>query len=314
MSRIYFHTLAETGEVKGSERAYMSLLAADFALAVIKPDFLNREWLMSVTNGPDYLFSDEHWVDRWKTSVRIGDAELLVDGEAIGCSELALNTLLATGSPVLALIARLDGSCEDHAWCAPENAHWLAEVIRQGRSENVLRPRQGWEDVADLYERAAERGDHVVCSYSVTDGFPNRYVAGEPWFYPWEKGPDGEYLPNEPDDAAAARWDDLPERERWDLALDAIKTREHTRELRPNDDHGFQSGASAFDLVAEQWLTRCPYCSFTLPAGLDQRDRGRAEVDHMNEAHPEVIEQRMIAAGFVREDVNWFDTLLDPRA
>jgi hypothetical protein len=48
VSRIYFHTPDETAEVKGSERAYMRMLAADVALAVLKPDYLSRDWLMSV--------------------------------------------------------------------------------------------------------------------------------------------------------------------------------------------------------------------------------------------------------------------------
>lgn len=45
------------------------------------------------------------------------------------------------------------------------------------------------------------------------------------------------------------------------------------------------------------WQVPCPYCDFTLPAGLSVPERGQAEVAHMNEAHPDVIERRMITAG-----------------
>jgi hypothetical protein len=38
MSRIYFHTSNRTVEVLGSERAYMSCLTGDVALAVLRPD------------------------------------------------------------------------------------------------------------------------------------------------------------------------------------------------------------------------------------------------------------------------------------
>jgi hypothetical protein len=57
----------------------------------------------------------------------------------------------------------------------------------------------------------------------------------------------------------------------------------------------------------------CPYCDFKLSASLEPRDRGRAEVAHMNEAHPKIIERRMLDAGFVRgADGEWVDTLADP--
>jgi hypothetical protein len=246
VSRIYFHTPDETAEVKGSERAYMRMLAADVALAVLKPDYLSRDWLMSITDGPDYLDEEEHWKQRWETWFRLGEGDLIASGEKIGAGELALNTLIALGSELMKFVARVDGSCEDHAWCAPENAGWLGALIRQGRRENVLRPRQGWGDVADLFLRARIRGDYVVCSYSVSDSFPNRYVVGE----------HGELLPSETEEAAEHRWYELSDRERWDLALEAIKARKYNRELKPNDDRGFLSGASAFDLVAEQWLAR----------------------------------------------------------
>lgn len=59
---------------------------------------------------------------------------------------------------------------------------------------------------------------------------------------------------------------------------------------------------------------RCPYCLFEISPELvgDPYARSHAEVAHMNEAHPDVVERRLTAAGFRRgADGDWIDTKVD---
>ena len=52
-------------------------------------------------------------------------------------------------------------------------------------------------------------------------------------------------------------------------------------------------------------VVACPECGFEIRGG-----QISAEVAHMQKAHPEVIEQRLIDAGFImREDGTWEDVL-----
>lgn len=55
---------------------------------------------------------------------------------------------------------------------------------------------------------------------------------------------------------------------------------------------------------------KCPYCDFILPSDLDPRDRGQTEVSHMSENHQDVIDQRLMAAGFVWQNGKWVDTMV----
>lgn len=256
MSRIYFHTPDRTAELRGSERAYMNCLAGDMALAVLHLNHTDKAWLETVTVGASDVFErDEFWHMDWSTRFRIGDLTLRVNGDPIGSTELAYNTLIATRSPALSLLARIGGMCEDHAWIAEEDAGWLADTIEASRAENVLRPGQDWEDVADLardVSTGATRGP-IVLSFSVCDGFPNRYVCGEPWFYPWATNQEA----NPTDETAESRWYELPSDEQWRIAVEAIGHRKHTRQIGPAlQDVGFMSGASAFDLIAARWEAR----------------------------------------------------------
>lgn len=238
MSRIYFHTPERTAEVLGRERAYTGCLAGDIALAVIDPQHSDYDWLRAVSGRdvPDYVFErPDDWLRMWKTWFRVGwnESGLVVKGEEIGTTDLALNTLIATRSPVLMLLATLHGMCEDHAWIASEDAEWFADLIDVGRRDNVLRPDMGWESIAELARQVSADALPwpIVTSYSVCKGFPNASVAG----------------------AARDAWYDLFEDEQWALALRGIRACEHNRQISPATlGQGFMSGASAFDLCAER--------------------------------------------------------------
>lgn len=261
MSRIYFVTPDREVELHGSERAYMNIWGRDMAVATLRLERYrdeDRDWLNSVVVGKTFD-RGEYWLsdfEAWFTSGGMFSerAGLRVGETTIPPGEMALNTLIATGSPPFALMAHLHGTCEDHAWVSSEDAGWLAEIIEAGRTENVLRPNQGWEAVAEL-AREVESGlpGPIVTSYSVTEGFPNRYALGEPWFYPWAEGQEE----NPADEQAEGRWEVLPDAEKWDLAVEGIQAREYNRQIAPSTiNRGFLSGHSAFDLAAERWQAR----------------------------------------------------------
>lgn len=278
MSRIYFHTRSRTAEVRGSERAYINRLSADMTRIALRLSGVDddRAWLRSVIvdAGYDVLARDEWWMRDFETWMSVGwdGGGLLIAGEKIGASELAANTLIATGSPILTLMAKIEGTCEDHAWMEGEHAGWAREIIRDGRESNLLRPQQGWEDVIGLLGDVDEgRVDGpVVLSYSVCEGFPNSGIAGDFWKPPSLPPQPPEVLvdpvthvvtpvPVDPLDAYRIEldydaWYELPDDERWCLAEAGMRARQHTRQISPElVAIGFQTGASAFDLAAERW-------------------------------------------------------------
>lgn len=262
MSRIYFHAPHRTTEVRGSERAYMAGLASDMALAVLSMSDQDRDWIIPfLRDAPEYVAADLASEKResryggfstWFHVAHGGGFELA--GQFVGCTELALNTLIATRSPVLSLMAHLHGWCEEHGFVEAENARWLGDIIRNGRHDSILRPEQGWEDVLTLLAEVVESGQGpVVTSYSVCESFPNRYLLGSEFFVPWTEGQEE----NPEDDAARERWEKLSNDEAWALATDGLRTREYRREISPEEqDIGYQSGASAFDLMAARWAER----------------------------------------------------------
>jgi hypothetical protein len=55
-------------------------------------------------------------------------------------------------------------------------------------------------------------------------------------------------------------------------------------------------------------MIKCPYCDFEIIGG-NRQFAARLEVIHMNQKHPEIVEQRLTDAGFVKDaDGNWVDT------
>ncbi len=101
----------------------------------------------------------DRWADDFETWFRVGhdDGGLIVSGEKMPVTELAANTVVAMGSPVLSLIARLDGMCGDHAWIANSDAAWFGDLVELGRRGSILRAGQGWEAVVELAREVASR-------------------------------------------------------------------------------------------------------------------------------------------------------------
>ena len=160
------------------------------------------------------------WMDAFRTTLSHGDIELLAyQGQLVPSFDLQLNTVLAVGNDPLCLFAKLHAQCEIYAWVEGEHRSWMADVIEQGQQCGLYRSGAGWDDVVKLL-RLSSNGS-VVTSYSVTDSFPNSYVAN--WQAP--AGEDGE-----PDDDA---WYELPDGERWDLAMSGLRASRDVPPLTP---------------------------------------------------------------------------------
>lgn len=176
MSRVYFHAESEEAELRGSERAHMGVLCNDLLMAGIGPVFDSERsphWLRKLLPANSYLAQTRAGAALYEHSLRafMGvDGHLVVEGKTLDAWSMALNTALALGDEPLRLCARLHGQCEIHAWVDGPNRAWLADVIEKGRSRNLFRREQGWEDVVALL-RKSDKGE-VVTSYSVCDSFP----------------------------------------------------------------------------------------------------------------------------------------------
>lgn len=271
MSRIYFHSQTGKAAVLGSERAYLGSLASDLALAVLDPRLDRRERLLPLLPVDHYLHTasrdDREWWESFRTWFRVGwdGGGLLFDGGPHDPFGVALNTLVVMGSEVLRFCARVHGYCEIHGWVEDGDRDWLADLIDQGRRDNVLRPDVGWEDVA-AFLRTTD--GPVVMSYSVCESFPNEGVAD--WTAPTCEACGGSGEPNERmkfrdvdynhcttcggEGQMHDDWYDLPADERWSLGMKGIRARTFDLRLMPNDDRGF-GGPSAFDITRRRIAT-----------------------------------------------------------
>jgi hypothetical protein len=238
MSRIYFHAPHRTAEVGGSERAYFGEMSRRVALGILDPRGYasDREWLEPLMVGRSYSFREEHWALDFKTWFGGMDHGGFKIGEnVVGCGELALNTLIAMNSPQLSFVAHVHGLCESHVWCETENAGWMGDLIEKGRDTGVFRSDQGWEDVILLCREVAETGEGpIVTSYSISDDFPSRSVAG--WVGDNNK------------------WYELSGDERWALAVKGLREAPWPFAMGPDrQGQRYLTGESVFDLLATRW-------------------------------------------------------------
>jgi len=243
VSRIYFHTRDEgEAEVLGSERAHMGLLISDVSAAFI-PTFSERV-LPFVTEGHYLHEAARSRRPYFEKDVRLALAHdsgacLLYNGTPVDSFALQLNTVLAVGNDPLKLLAMIHGQCEIHAYVEGPERDWLAGVIEQGREVGLYRANAGWEDVIKLLRGSADAP--VVMSYSVCDSFPNASIAD--WSAPVDD--DGE----EDWDA----WYELPDGDRWDLAMTGLRSRTDIKSLAPDRlGNRFAHELTLIDIFSQQ--------------------------------------------------------------
>lgn len=240
MSRVYFHSPSGEVELSGRERAYAGWIIGEMAFGVLRSDAEDRpdkpSLLRSILPPDCYLSSVTRDFQRaFQTWFSHGfDGSLIVNGKRVDTFTLILNTALVAGSDAIKLLARIHGQCEIHAWVDGANRSWLAEIAEIGLEASVLRADEGWEKVIPFLRSSSS--EPVVLSYSVTDQFPNAYVAE------WHDEHDG-------DD-----WYDIPVDKRWEMAMSKLRDQGHRLlEMKPETWGSmlFGGGESAFT-VAKQ--------------------------------------------------------------
>jgi hypothetical protein len=261
MSRIYFHTPTETVEVYGTERAYMGQLCNHFAAGIF--GILRSEEKVALVPSDHYIHDTAHqqhsgWGNQidheFEMFLQSCGPQHFADGEEIFAT--VLNTCLRVGSAPMALAARVHGQCEIHGYVEPEDGEFIAGLIEDGFKTSVFREGHGdypsgWREAC----RVLRAGEIVVTSYSVCESFPNAYVAfeGKTWIPPLigVRDPADRVEGDDPDARDWDVWYDLSDQERWDLAVDALRT--GIGGLRWSEDGWrdfyFGSGQHALDYV-----------------------------------------------------------------
>ncbi|TDD37861.1 hypothetical protein E1287_07335 [Actinomadura sp. KC06] len=169
-------------------------------------------------------------------------------------------------------------------------APWLADIIDQGLDDGVMRrslryqphpdiPQEewptrdlGWDDVTAFLR--ARDDEPVVMSDSTMDGFPNEFVAE--WRPPagtdlrpdWAAEAPEEWTALDETERADWKqtrvgdlWAELPESERWTLAMAGLRLRSERGallELTPDGwaDYRFGHSLTAFDLYADDYRAK----------------------------------------------------------
>jgi len=216
--------------------------------------------------------------------------DLEIAGVRVGTADIRLNTALRLGNDVIKLAVKIAGWAESHAWFDGKDRAWAADLIDQGLKTGILRdgmwyvdgpsevlpkdhPARQWSDMgwSEVTAFLRERDDEpVVLSYSVADDFPNWAVAGwtpapmpEGWAPDWADSDEGrtEWERDYPTDAeradyyrgnAGSQWYDLPDAQRWEMAMAGLKANSPWLRLGPDtlDYWTFGPGVTVFDLYA----------------------------------------------------------------
>ena len=238
MSRIYFHTPTSTAEVRGNERAHFGVFCSNLAWFILKPYAeLPSPPLACIFPSGHYVHHSSNFAESARIAFSVGTERLTLGERQIDPFVLSLNTALSLGNDTVRLAARIHGQCEIHCWASGQNRKWLAGIVRQGVASCFYRSGMGWDSVIELLE--SDSAAPVVLSYSVCDGFPNKYVSA--WTPPTDE--DGE-----PDYDA---WYDLPTSEQWRLAFDGLAASGGGLELSPAGwtDYYFGDGYTAMNLA-----------------------------------------------------------------
>lgn len=234
MSRLYFHSQAETVEVLGAERSHVAILSEGIGYGVLEA-VLGKALLAELVG-----FRPGESTRHLQLLVRNTKDPLYVhDGVPITAWPLLLNTALAVGSDAVKFATRVNAQCELFSWVAGHDRPWLAAIIGDGLDTGVLREDMGWESVVTMLEDVRYPYDPVVMSYSVMDSFPNQFAST------WESSPDIGI------DEASEQFDALSTAEQWRHGIAWLEQQEdRLLRLTPDNWAGVRLGHSftAFDL------------------------------------------------------------------
>lgn len=240
------------------------------------------DWRPGVAlSGPTDFEPMREVVRALRTRLRTEGVKLVVAGVELNSSNVDLNTALVAGSDVVRLAAKISGWCEAHTFVEGPDRAWMADIIDQGLKTGIYRrglwyadgpdgPRdkwsdQGWGGVTALLR--ARDDEPVVLSYSVTDSFPNREIADwepqpmpEDWRPDWasDEGLDDWRRMDDSErahhwrDFAADGWYDVPDAEKWDMAMAGLRRDRPWARLAPDTlaEVYFHIPVTVYDVLA----------------------------------------------------------------
>lgn len=218
--------------LRDAERAHLSTTTTSIVDMAVNASFGWQAMVPLLRGAPEPLRDDEDVRLFFGAYGEPGTQMLEWAGDVIDVRHLRFNTMIATGSPMFALMAQLDAFCEEHAFVEAGDALWLAELVRSGREANILRPEHGWEKIAALCDQVVAAGGTapIVTSYTFCRAFPN--LAAANWAEPID-------LPT---------WTALSDEERWDRAVAGIRAHSESLQIGPGSSaRRLGNGRSAFD-------------------------------------------------------------------
>jgi hypothetical protein len=228
MSRVYFHTPSNTAEILGAERAFAACIVESLGAALLC-SYVEALGFSTLYREPGLL----------RVAMGDGRTALRVAGQNLDGWQVLLNTAIAAGSDPVRFLARMHAQCEIHGWIAGEDRAWLADIIRTGLKDGVMRETLrersiGWPGIIELLE--ANSTEPVVMSYSVCDRFPSMTA--------WDPGVDDDGYPLPEVEAA---WEAMTVAERFAACMPS----ESTLRITPSNlrTQGFGHGMSAFDVL-----------------------------------------------------------------
>lgn len=280
MSTIYFHSPSGEARVSGAERAHAQLLCTEYFLMALGVDSFSeaKEYRKLLPTGAYPLSSreDKAFFESFRIYCNgfLGDSYLIMPatGKPINLFHAALNSMVAGGSDAIRLLAKLHAQSEIHCYVEGKNRAWLADVIAQGVKDKILRTwgkyddaRTGWQSVIGLLRTRDD--EPVVTSYSVTEQFPNYYTAKE--YEGWKPAMTpalirGKYELSEDEDTTeweadyiSEVWDELPDAEKWRLAMTGLREANKRGHLEIDPEtlatQGYGDGLSGFDIYAAMY-------------------------------------------------------------
>jgi hypothetical protein len=232
MSRIIFKSLYDEAEVNGAERFWMGNCCDNLFKATLGVHSYWTKTLEKIIPKDSWVFDENNTLSRSKDlalyfGTMSSDHKVLYKDEwYTDFFSISLNTALQAGSDVVKLMAMIHGLCELHCYVEARNKQWLANIIKKGRKQSILRPNEGWESVCALLETPDD--SPIVLSYSVCDEFPgiNEIKTTNAWY-------------------------DLPYEKQFKRAINKLRKNKRWLELNPKtwDDYYFSNGLTAFDLI-----------------------------------------------------------------
>lgn len=172
MSHLMFADTHGEARVSGRDMALIHEYVRGYSLGLLDDQHL--EHLVAPGAWPYRPFTAE-WTRAFRLYWRApAESAFRWDDRPLDTWQVDLNTMTATGGPVLGMIAWISAQAEVHGFAEGRERQHLAVLIEQALELGMLRRDtfgyDGWNAVINLLE--SSRHEPIVMSYSVTDQFP----------------------------------------------------------------------------------------------------------------------------------------------